>query len=627
MDQKKQLTVERRIVTRENFFATLEFLSKQSFIALDTETTGLRPHHGDRIFSLVLAIIGDAGDSSYTSFYFNFNQNPDPNAPEPLYLGDFTVLQSVLFANPQIRWFIHNAKFDLAMLAKHGCKLSGQIHCTRAQGRVEYNEHMSYSLDNCAKRVGYAKDDTVEKYISEHKLWEWVEIPGKSVRAKIKFYDRVPFEIIFPYACYDAALCLHLGESQAKAFLAIDEEARAKNTPSILQITENERKLTKLVFNMEYRGLRIDRDYVEKAAQWWHQEQLLGMLAFQGATGQTYKASPKLFAEVFQDHKDKWEYTDKNNPSFESDTLKKFGSPVAEQVLRIRDAKSKCDFFNGFLWHADSDNFIHPILNPDGTATGRFSSSEPNFQNLTSEDSSHEWTVRRAIVPSEAGGMLISLDYDQMEYRVMLDLACKRLGEETELVRKILGGLDVHQAVADLAKVTRTQAKTTNFLTIYGGGNEKLAEQLGCSVEQAQAIRQAIFDAAPEIRDFIRAVTRTAENRGYVFNWAGRRCYFPDRNFAYKAPNYLIQGGCADVVKFAMPRIQEMLDNCFPGVRIVLQVHDELILDVPFHSVERAKEIIQAVKDIMESTYPHKFLPLTVGAEWSMKSLGDMEEV
>src|SRR6185437_1089313 len=387
MDRK--LDIHKCIVLPETFDEVVESLARaHSHIALDTETTGLRIHHGDKPFSLILAVKSDL----YFAYYFNFNTNPDPNAPDALPQESWQKLQQKLFSKPEITWYIHNAKFDLAVLKSQGCSLAGQVHCTRAMARVENNEHISYSLDNVGKRLGYAKDDAVEKYIKDHSLWEWVAIPGKSVREKNKFYDRVPFEIIFPYACTDAALCLHIAESQTETLLELNREDTEKKNPGILQIVTNERKLTKLVLDMEYRGLKIDHDYSHKAALYEASRMEAAKLKFFEATGKRYKSSPKLFEEVFLPWKDQWEFTEKKNPSFESDTLKKFKTEIADIVLEIRDAKSKQDFFNGFLWYADKNGFIHPTFNPDGTATGRFSSSEPNFQNLTSEDAGSEWS-------------------------------------------------------------------------------------------------------------------------------------------------------------------------------------------------------------------------------------------
>jgi DNA polymerase-1 len=267
---------------------------------------------------------------------------------------------------------------------------------------------------------------------------------------------------------------------------------------------------------------------------------------------------------------------------------------------------------------------VHPNYNPDGAAHGRFSSSAPNWQNLTSEEGeeSAEFIVRRAIIP-RPGFVLIMPDYDQMEYRLMFELACRIVGYETPLVKEIKNGKDPHQATADLVSslgttLSRSRAKNGNFALLYGSGDAKLSETIGGTLTEAKALRKSIFGVAPEINIFIQNVMNTAERRGYIFNWLGRRCHFPDPRFAYKAPNYLVSGGCADIVKVAMNRIDEALRK--KKSRMIMTVHDELPCEV--HESELTT-VPLIVKTIMESVFPHQYLPLTCGMEHSFKSLGD----
>jgi DNA polymerase-1 len=216
------------------------------------------------------------------------------------------------------------------------------------------------------------------------------------------------------------------------------------------------------------------------------------------------------------------------------------------------------------------------------------------------------------------------LDYDQMEYRLMLDYASRMAVDKEgvlELVKKVLGGLDVHQATADVASVDRRSAKTVNFAVLYGSGIANLAARLGVSESRARAIRDSIFRAAPEIETFIRRAGGAAEKRGFVVNWFGRRSSFPDARYSYRAPNHLIQGGCADVVKVAMNRIDDYLQPF--RTKLVLMIHDELVLEGP---PAEAGEVIPEVKKIMETVYQSNFLPLTCGVDHSYKSLADKQE-
>ena len=406
-------------------------------------------------------------------------------------------------------------------------------------------------------------------------------------------------------------------------------------------VLENERRLTKTVFNMERVGVRIDREYTVRATRFESDRAEKAASAYKRETGRDYKASAKDFAAIFASEKDQWEYTEKGNPSFESEVLKKFKHPAAKIILEMRDAKAKADFYQGFLYHADSRGDIHPNYNAHGAAHGRFSSSSPNFQNLTSEEGEEEkeFLVRRAIIP-RPGFIFIMPDYDQMEYRLMFELAnrivfgmpeyehafYKLTPEGTPLVREIKNGKDPHQATADLVTslgtpLVRSRAKNGNFALLYGAGDEQLSYTIGGTVEEARVLRQSIFSVAPEIKTFIRTVTSVARDRGYIFNWLGRRCYFPNGEFTFRAPNYLVAGGCADVVKVAMNRIDDFLVDKIS--RMVMSVHDELPCEI--HESE-ISTVPQVIKSLMEGVFPSKFLPLTCGMEWSDKSLADKKK-
>lgn len=178
-------------------------------LALDTETYGLG--WMDRLFSIALS-------SGTTNVYLNFNDRPDHlGAVAKTVLDKEWALQKldeILFNDTDRTWFIHNAKFDMRRLDLEGLKIDGVIHCTENTERVLTNDHLTYSLDACAKRRGLKKSDAVEKYISKHKLYEWVEIPGKLKREKNKRFSEVPFEIMWPYAEQDAKICYEIGMDQ-----------------------------------------------------------------------------------------------------------------------------------------------------------------------------------------------------------------------------------------------------------------------------------------------------------------------------------------------------------------------------------------------------------------------------
>ena len=401
------------LVTRERFRDVVDFLSKQKELGLDTETTGLRVYHGHRAFSVIISF-------RMCAFYFNFK--PYNNAPPNAVLdgAEWMYLNGVLFANPEITWFIQNAaNFDMPVIARQGYEIAGRIWCTRAIGRVVYNDHMKYSLEAQLERIGRKKSDAVKEYCDEHKLYTQEKIPGKQTTFKNYHFHLVPFEVIVPYGEKDGQVYA-LGKWQQKQLELMDkaEPNLVASNRSIMNVVNNEIRLQKTIFRMKERGVKIDREYCVRAIKYESDKSEQHRQAFKSLTGRDYIASGKLFETVFADHKNKWKYTDKGNPSFKSKVLRTFGGPVAEAVLELRASKAASDFYQGFLYHADENDRVHPNYNPDTTVHGRFSSSEPNFQNLSNEEDEAEdldFIVRSAIIP-EKGCKLLSLDFKQMEY-------------------------------------------------------------------------------------------------------------------------------------------------------------------------------------------------------------------
>lgn len=593
------------IVTKDNFESVKEKLLDASFIGLDSETTGLSSFHGDRLFSLALATDNDV-------FYFNFQEYPDiPSS----FILDRSILRDLqdVFQDPSKVFFAHNAKFDLHMLYREGIELQ-EIFCTYVGERLCNNLNNSLSLSDCADRIGEQKDEAVENWIKANKAYK------KYVRENQIFRDmdftQVPFSLIAPYACKDAELTLKLGMNQLDT---LSQWCLQKTMPNAMQVALTECELTKVLLKMERVGVQIDVAFCRKALHKCYADMEASQLEFSRITGKDYKSSSKIFEKVFLDEKDKWQYTEKGNPSFVAKVLRTFESTAARCIIRYKNAKSEADFFANFLTLADVRGEIHTSFNPGRARTGRFSSSKPNLQNLkrnkevTEEENYYQ--VRGAFIPRD-GFFFVSIDYEQIEYRVMLDQA-----RAFSLIEKVKGGLDVHEATAQVAGVTRQQAKTVNFLTLYGGGIAKLAAELKVDVEKAKEIQASIFKSAPEVRTWMRQVIDTAKHKNIklISNWYGRRLLYPDseKEFAYRAPNYLIQGGCADIIKIAMCRIDRFLVSQNLKSRMILTIHDELVFEIAYGE----EHIVSTIASIMRSAYPHRYLPLEVDIEYSIKNL------
>lgn len=619
------------IVSREDFADAVVELRESFHLGLDTESTGLRMYHGAEACSIIIA-------NDKESYYFNFFDKPahDGSVAPPEFVLDKThlkILDEELFRDEKKTWYIQRAaNFDLPILARWGVYLRGTVHCTLTMGRVVYNERMGYSLEQQLPEIGLQKDQSVEDYVAANHLFELIKIPGKQARDKDKFYWKVPFNILAPYGENDGSSVLALGTYQNRKIKEADDQypELVESGRSLKQVADNERRLVKTIFRMKDYGCQIDKGYCEKAIRYENDRHEKAAAQFRLETGHEFKSSPKLFAQVFEDQKEKWKYTPKGNPSFDAEVLSTFQGPAATAILDMRDAKSKSDFYQGFLYHADERGIVHPNFNAEGAAHGRFSSSEPNFQNLTSEDDEEslqkEFVVRRAVIP-RPGFVLLMPDYSQMEYKFALEMALRIRGEITDLGKRILGGADFHEATGELAKeitgvsYPRKVIKTANFLTLYGGGVGKLAQSLGIPMREARIIRSAIMQAAPEITGdggYIRTIMQIAEERGFIVNWFGRRSHFPVKHFCYKAPNYHVSGGCADVVKLAMNRIDEYLLT--KKSRMTMTIHDELVIEC--HESE-LKEVPGVIAEIMATAFPAKYIPLNVDMEYSRTSLAD----
>lgn len=598
------------LVGRKNFQSVLDRFTKPGEYSCDTETTGLRRFQGDKLFSVILADDDDG-------FYFNFQ--PYPHLPDDLLLGPEHLAQlQKAFAVDASTWFLHNAKFDLHMLEREGLHIGGKLHCTQITARLIYNRHLKYSLDACVTRdLGLNKSDAVEDYIKKNKLWEWEQIPGMTKRSKKKFFDRVPFKVIADYGIQDAKITRALGLWQ-KAKLEEIVCKTPKGIPTIKRVYQNEMKLVPVIRAMESQGLLVDKAYCQRGYDYYSKRMDQAKQEFFEISGMDLVDSGKALAKAFTAAGVAYPKTEKGNPSFTDDILEGFDSPLAQSVRRFRGAQKNANtYFSNFLFFSDSNGFIHPDLKQDGTDTGRFSCANPNLQNLPKKEKETDFPIRRSFIPPQ-DFCLGMIDYDQVEYRLMLDYA-----NESEVIDKILNkGLDVHTATGEKMNVSRDDAKTLNFLLLYGGGIGKLAASLNITETQAGRKRQKYFDELPQVRAFTRNVIATAEKRKQLFNWLGRMYHYPwindqYKHGTYKGPNHLIQGGCADIIKVAMPQLHNFLTPY--KSKMLMQIHDEILFKI--HKSEL--DIVPDLVKIMEAAYPHKHLPLTAGVSYSWESWFD----
>lgn len=605
------------IVTKDmDLEAIAQTIASWSYIGYDVESTGLS--EDDRLFSCSF------GNEEGDSFYFNFNNLEAP--PEAVLAREpvFEILGEYIFFNEKITLHIVNAKFDWRM-TRHElpADIKCEIICREAMERLLRNDHLGkkpYSLESMAARRGWKKDDSVEKYISEHSLFTLVDVPGKSAPKKHKHFDKVPFDIIAPYASHDAILHAKIAKDQDEAFKRLVDP----RVPDLTRVRGNEIALTRVCYEMERLGVKIDRQRTEAARDYEFSKIAGYKNEFQSLTGYPYSDSRTLFKTVFDAVGEKYPTTEKGNASFAAEVLEEMSSPVASIINKIRYHQKRVGtYYSSFLYFADKNDMIHPNMRQAGTVTGRFSFSDPNLQNMPKEDEEEDqglpYHVRECLIP-EPGHFFYQVDFEQMEYRMMADYA-----GEMRLIKAIMDGEDVHEATARLCGITRKQAKTLNFAILYGAGAEKISKMLGVSVREASQLRAIYLGNLPKVRQFIDEVTRTGRARGFIFNWLGRRCYVSNREYAYVLPNHEIQGGCADVAKVGMVRLRERLRELKSRTTMRLQVHDELLLSSPMDEIEIIHDVVKVLENVYE---PRNGIKLSVSFAHSTKSYGyrDLKE-
>ena len=555
-------------------------------IAIDTETTGLE--ETDRPFCATIS-------------------GKDFN----IYTEDRDMVSKLLDTSDLV--FAQNAKFDARMLSHWGVNMfTKPVYDTNIMARILRNDYLKYSLADQAKRIGLSKSTEVDAEVKKHKLYE-TRRNFFGEEYKTPRYDRVDREILKRYALLDSELTYKLGMNYLERMDTKDK-----------QVMLMESSLTPVCYGMERRGLQLNVDYTITA--YHYEKQLLEskLDIINSMLGCEFTDS----AKAIQKHLSyQLPLTDANNPSLTDDVIDYIlsaggttprDSTILGLVREIRWFKKRINtYYESYLNRKDASGIIHPTMWQAGTRTGRFSYSDPNLQNMPKEEDSEEPFVVRGCFKPRDGYSFISLDYSQMEYRMLADYA-----NEKDVIRRVMEGADFHQVTADMFGVSRKQAKTINFACLYGAGVDKLSTMLGTTKHEASRLRDRYFMALPNVERLIDDVISTGRSRGFVQNWYGRKMY-AQKEFCYALPNHLIQGGGADVVKLAMIEVEKELRGS--DIHMVLQVHDQLVFEYPT-GMDNTK--LKRVKEIMENTYvPRNGMKLTVDISESTTSLAERSMV
>ncbi len=592
--------------------AVVRRLRQAPLVALDTETSSLEPHDAELI-GLSLAA------SPTEVWYLPFGHRPPAGelaAPAPVTnlppITDPALAPLVeLLCDPAVPKAGHNLKYDWQVLRRAGVELAGAAYDSMLASFVLDPGRRSHGIDALA----------LEHLGQQMRLY--TDLTGKG-KQQIPFAE-VPVPVAAAYCGADSTTVLALHEFFAPSL-------RDHGLEQLLQTMEM--PLVPVLVDMEWEGIAIDPAVFARISIELTRDLVALEAKIATAAGATLNLnSPKqLAALLFEKLQLPVLKKTKTGPSTDADVLDQLaamGHEVPTLILEYREAqKLKSTYVDVLPSRVNAGTGrIHTSFNQTGAATGRLSSSDPNLQNIPIRTPRGE-EIRRGFVP-RSGYRFIKADYSQIELRLMAHLS-----EDPAFITAFREGGDIHRQTASvifgvpLAAVTtemRGRAKTINFGTIYGQGPFALSRQLGITQDEAKSFIQQYFERFSGVRAYLDLQVKLARDHGYVETLFGRRRYIPeinDKNFNLRAfaertaQNSPLQGSAADLIKIAMIRIHAALVQGGTGARLLLQVHDELVLEAPDAVVD---QVAALVKDYMESAASLK-VPLVVdvgtGPNW-----------
>ena len=391
---------------------------------------------------------------------------------------------------------------------------------------------------------------------------------------------------------------------------------------------EIEMPLTGILKEMEETGIICDINVLNEIAEKTGEQINTVQKKIYEEAGMEFNInSPKQLASVLYDRLGL--YAGRKR-STSADVLEKLrgAHPIVEDILTYRKlSKIYSTYAEGLKKYIYEDHRIHTVFNQAATSTGRLSSSDPNLQNISVRDEQGK-EIRKAFLPDE-GCVLISCDYHQIELRMLAHMA-----DETSLIQAFNDGIDIHTKTAmdvfgvsqdEVTPAMRRQAKTVNFGIVYGISDFGLSEQLGVSVQEARKFIDTYYQKYPKIRTYMDSLVADCEKNGYVTTIMNRRREIPEihdknrmvREFGKRAAmNAPIQGSAADLIKIAMIHIDKKMKEEKVKSRMILQVHDELIFNVPEDEIETMKKLItDGMVNAMQLKVPLT-CEISVGKNW-----------
>jgi DNA polymerase I-like protein with 3'-5' exonuclease and polymerase domains len=511
----------------------------------------------------------------------------------------------------------HNAMYDVCWLKAYGFKINGMIVDTMVMASLIDENRFSFTLNSIS--FEFLREVKDEKALKE-------AAQSFGLDAKAEMY-KLPAMYVGNYAEKDAELTLEL-------FKTLSREIKKQNLENIYQL---ETELFPCLIEMKFKGVRVDVEKAHKLKQQLNTEEKQLLLEVKKHTGEEVEIwAARSIAKVFDKLALSYELTSKSKlPSFTKNFLSEHPHPTIKLIAKAREInKAHTTFIDTILKHQYKGR-IHADINPirsdqGGTVTGRFSYSNPNLQQIPARNKDLGPMIRSLFIP-EVNHKWGCFDYSQQEPRLVVHYAAATEpicfdDSVINIVKKFKNdSVDFHQTVADMADISRTQAKTINLGLFYGMGKNKLQAELGLSKVDADNLFNKYHENVPFVKDLMNRTSNHAQASGSIGTLLGRKCRFDKwepntfgmhtpmsyeeaertygrgrikRAFTYKALNKLIQGSAADMTKKAM------LDLYKEGIIPHIQIHDEL--DISIESKEQAKKIIEIMENAVTLSVPNK---------------------
>ncbi|MFK8067251.1 MAG: DNA polymerase I [Gammaproteobacteria bacterium] len=571
------------ILTEDQLDLWIEKLKKADHFAFDTETTSLDYMQAE-IVGVSFSV--KTGQAAYVPCAHDY-----PGAPDQISRDVLLEKLKPILEDPDQKKIGQNLKYDKNVLANYSIELNG----------IEFDTMLeSYVLDSTATR--HNMDALALKYLGLNTI-HFEDIAGKG--AKQLTFNQIPLEQAGPYAAEDADITLQLHER-------LHPELRARESQTAV-FEKIELPLVSILSRIERNGVKVDAKMLKDQSQQLAKRMLeIEEQAYEDAGKPFNMNSPKQIQVILFEEKELpiISKTPKGQPSTAENVLQELAQDylLPKLILENRSlSKLKSTYTDKLPLQIDQKtDRIHTSYHQAVAATGRLSSSDPNLQNIPIRTEEGR-RIRQAFIAPE-GYKLMASDYSQIELRIMAHLS-----GDARLLEAFKNGEDIHKATAaevfnvELADVETNQrraAKAINFGLIYGMSAFGLAKQLDVARGEAQDYIDLYFDRYPSVKTFMDDTRTLAHEQGFVETVFGRRLYLPEinsrngqrRQYAERtAINAPMQGTAADIIKLAMIKVDHWLNEENIDAKMIMQVHDELVLEVAEKEIEPVKEKIESI--------------------------------